>query len=235
MRRLFTVFLVVLVGFMTNCGGNESETTISDDLQAKPSEIKAEKKTEQFKTVHIGDQVWMAKNLNVDHYRNGDPIPEVKDLVEWKRLTTGAWCYYDNDPANGEIYGKLYNWYTVNDPRGLAPEGWHVSTDEEWQTLVDYLGGEDVAGGKMKGKGIKHWESPNEGATNESGFTALPGGFRSDDGNFIYIGYFASFWSSTDCLGYVAWSRNLFSNYSGIARLDSNERNGFSVRCLRDK
>ncbi len=140
--------------------------------------------------VSICCQSWMTTNLDVDHYRNGDPIPHVTDPTEWKNLTTGAYCYYANDSAKyAAVYGKLYNWYVVNDPRGLAPEGWHVPTDFEWTTLTDCLGGVSVAGGPMKETGTSHWILPNEGATNESGFTGLPGGVRSSqDGSFFDLG-----------------------------------------------
>ncbi|MCX6159142.1 MAG: fibrobacter succinogenes major paralogous domain-containing protein [Ignavibacteriae bacterium] len=149
-----------------------------------------------YKTVKIGNQEWMAENLNVGHYRNGDVIPQVQDDNEWENLRTGAWCYYENEKSNGKTYGKLYNWYAVNDPRGLAPEGWHIPSDVEWNIIIDYLGGGDVAGGKMKAK--TKWESPNTGATNESGFTGLPGGLRGYDGIFYYIGKTADFWSSSE-------------------------------------
>ena len=151
-----------------------------------------------YKTVKIGKQIWMAENLNVSHYRNGDIIPEVKNPDEWSKLTTGAWCYYENDSENGKTYGKLYNWFAVNDPRGLAPEGWHIPTDAEWTHLTEYLGGKEIektyqgiyyweiadVGGKLKATTL--WKSPNEGATNSSGFTAFPGGYRYDDGDFLH-------------------------------------------------
>src|SRR6266487_1634854 len=126
-------------------------------------------------SIKICDQVWMLKNLDVSTYRNGDPIPKISDNAAWLALTTGAYCYYDNDSANyAATYGKLYNWFAVNDPRGLAPAGWHVPTDAEFTTLVETcLGGWQVAGGKMKEIGTTHWASPNEGATNSSGFTGL--------------------------------------------------------------
>src|SRR5690606_33259564 len=108
-----------------------------------------------------------------------DVIPQVTDPTIWGNLTTGAWCYYNNDPANEIIYGKLYNWYAVNDPRGLAPVGWHIPSDSEWTILTDYLGGFEVAGGKMKETGTTHWANPNIGADNSSGFTGLPGGYRA--------------------------------------------------------
>src|ERR1035437_4904310 len=128
-------------------------------------------------SVTICTQSWMLKNLDVSTYRNGDLIPEVTDGSAWSALTAGAWCWYNNDSAtNASTYGKLYNWYAVNDPRGLAPTGWHVPSDAEWTTLSTCLGGNAVAGGAMKETGTTHWTSPNTGATNSSGFTGLPGG-----------------------------------------------------------
>ena len=139
-------------------------------------------------TIVIGTQQWMEKNLDVLTYRNGDIIPQVTDPTAWAALTTGAWCYYNNDVANGAIYGKLYNWYAVNDPRGLAPTGWHVPSDAEWTTLETTLGGDPVAGGKMKVAGTTRWTTPNTGATNESGFAGLPGGTRNNNGTFSNVG-----------------------------------------------
>lgn len=188
-----------------------------------------------FETVTIGTQVWMRKNLDVTTYRNGDPIPEVTDPTKWENLTTGAWCYYNNDPANGEIYGKLYNWYAVNDPRGLAPHGWHVATDAEWKILTNYLGGLSVAGGKLKEAGTVHWDFPNEGATNESGFSALPGGSRSYDyGIFISIGNGGNWWSATEYVAKFAWARHIFHDYASISGYTNGKEHGFSVRCVRD-
>jgi len=141
----------------------------------------------------------MTENLNDDHCRNGDPIPEVRDPKEWSALKTGAWCYYDNDPAHGATYGKLYNWYAVNDPRGLAPQGWHIPSDAEWQALVDHLGGSAVAGGKLKEQGTKHWDSPNTSASNESCLSALPGGGRNGfSGDYHIMDSSAYFWSSPE-------------------------------------
>ena len=132
---------------------------------------------EDIETVVIGTQEWTVKNLNVSRYRNGDVIPEVKDPKEWASLTTGAWCYYNNDPKNGAIYGKLYNWYAYNDSRGLAPEGFHIPSKTEWELLFSYLGGEDTAAGKLKST-KPLWATPNKEATNISRFSALPGGRR---------------------------------------------------------
>lgn len=190
-------------------------------------------------TAKIGKQEWMAENLNVSTFRNGDPIPELKAREEWKEAGEKgrpAWCYYENDPANGKEYGKLYNWHAVNDARGLAPKGWHVPTDDEWWTLVEYLGGH-VAGSKMKEPGTSHWKSPNRGATNESasGFSALPGGYRYSNGGYDDMGYFAYFWSSSpksDNNG--AWYRVLGFDSSGAGRTYTAKSYGISVRCVRD-
>ena len=190
--------------------------------------------------VTIGKQVWMSENLNMDKFRNGDPIPEAKTAEEWQEAGENgepAWCYYDNDPANGEKYGKLYNWYAVNDPRGLAPEGWHIPTDAEWTILTDYLGGEDIAGTNMKSP--SGWKENGNG-TNESFFSGLPGGYSEFGGRFDGIGGFGHWWSSTGDYSDYAWSRSLL--YDGgywwgyLYRGDYGEDKefGLSVRCLRD-
>jgi uncharacterized protein (TIGR02145 family) len=187
-------------------------------------------------TVVIGTQQWMEKNLDVMTYRNGDIIPQVSDPTAWTNLTTGAWCYYNNDPLNGAIYGKLYNWYAINDPRGLAPQGWHIPTDEEWTTLSTLLGGDAVAGGKMKTTGITRWTTPNTSATNESGFAGLPGGFRAHGGSFFDIGSNGYWWSASESrsISANAYLRDLLYNVSDLSRGSFPKRSGFSVRCLRD-
>jgi len=185
-------------------------------------------------SIVIGTQQWMRENLDVLTYRNGDIIPQVTDAIAWAALTTGAWCYYNNDVANGAIYGKLYNWYAVNDSRGLAPAGWHIPTDAEWTTLSTLLGGESVAGGKMKTTGTTRWTTPNEGATNESGFAGLPGGLRFGDGTFSLVGSFGYWWSSTEYATTLAWYHYLYYNNGSFSRYGDYKRDGFSVRCLRD-
>jgi len=187
----------------------------------------------RYDNITIGSQVWTSKNLDVTTYRNGDPIPQVTDPTEWAGLTTGAWCYYNNDPANGAIYGKLYNWYAVNDSRGLAPAGWHIPTDAEWTTLATSLGGDNVVGGKMKMTGTTYWSSPNTGATNSSGFSGLPGGYGGESfGSFRNYG---SFWTATESGVSTAWTRDLGYNYDYLYRFSlHNKRAGFSVRCIKD-
>ena len=188
-----------------------------------------------YPSVFIGAQYWMEKNLEVTTYRNGDPIPYVTDATAWAALTTGAtgaWCYYNNDPANGSLYGKLYNWYAVNDSRGLAPTGWHVPTDVEWTTLETTLGG--AAGDKMKVAGTTRWAAPNTGADNSSGFASLPGGGRGSNGAFGDVGTNGNWWSSTVVGSTEAFIRNLNSGNGNVSRNPYTKTYGFSVRCLRD-
>jgi len=188
-------------------------------------------------SVSIGKQQWMSKNLDVAFYRNGDPIPQVTDSTAWAALTTGAWCYYNNDTILGKKYGKLYNCYAVKDPRGLAPEGWHISSYKEWSTLGDTLGGREVAGGKMKEPGTLNWKTPNTGADNSSGWAGLPGGIRSNKGQFSGIGKTGYWWSSSYRAGSSETVAYLFflSSISGsMICLDTIMSLGFSVRCLKD-
>lgn len=180
--------------------------------------------------VRIGTQVWKKKDLATIYYRNGDRIPYVKDADKWSKLTTGAWCWYNNDPR----YGKLYNWFAVNDPRGLAPEGWHVPSEIEWTKLTKFLGGYIVAGGKMKETGSINWKDPNADATNSSGFTALPGGSRYYLGEFFDAGGYGYWWSSTEAAPNAAWYRYLTYFYGAISGTTEYKLNGFSVRCLHD-
>jgi uncharacterized protein (TIGR02145 family) len=184
--------------------------------------------------LNVNTQVWMGKNLDVTTYRNGDPIPEVEDSIAWTTLTTGAWCYYKKDPAFGAVYGKLYNRYALVDPRGLAPAGWHIPNDGEWQTFIDYLGGASVAGGKMKEVGTSHWLSPNTGADNTSGFSGLPGGGRSSNGSFSEIGQRGYWWSRT--MNSNGTGTGLWMQYTNpyLQATETDFGQGFSVRCVKD-
>ena len=196
-------------------------------------------------TITNGTQFWQNTNLNVATYSDGTVIPEVTDPTEWNILTTGAWCYYNNDAATGAIYGKLYNWYAVagiwneasktdaSQRKKLAPTGYHVPSDSEWTTLIGYLGG-GVAGGKMKETGTAHWNTPNAEATNTSGFEGLPGGFRYNGGTFGSIGVYGYWWSSSELSTTLAWTRYLNYYYGSAFSSGSTKDDGFSVRCLRD-
>ncbi len=192
---------------------------------------------EKYSSVKIGIQEWMSENLNAGYFRNGDPIPEARTAEAWKEAGQNgrpAWCYYDNEPENGKIFGRLYNWYAVSDPRGLAPEGWRIPGDRDWQILVNALMGPEEAGGKLKEAGTAHWIEPNAGAVNSTGFTARPGGCRDIHGAvFRYIGDVAFFWSATESAAFTAWFWELYSSHSQVQRHFQNKQFGFSVRCVR--
>lgn len=190
-----------------------------------------------YKTIKIGNQVWMAENLRVTRYRNGDAIPNIGDNNDWKNSANGARCYYDNDSATyAAIYGALYNGKAIMDTRNIAPEGWHIATNENWELLRDTLGGEIVAGNKIKEAGTAHWRSPNADADNSSGFNALPGGYRSGSlGTFIYLSELAYYWTSTVSLTSdrnYSWS--LSYNKSNLENSNDALKWGFSVRCVKD-
>jgi uncharacterized protein (TIGR02145 family) len=185
-----------------------------------------------YKTVKIGNQVWMAENLNVSTFRNGDPIPEAKTDEEW--LKSGqeqkpVWCYYNNDPTNDEKYGKLYNWYAVNDPRLIAPKGWHIPSDAEWTSLTDNLG--KNAGSLMKS--TSGWSESGNG-TNTSGFNGLPGGDRTSLGTYDGVGSYGYWWSSMEVSSTYVWGRFVYYGNAYVYRDYSNKQDGFSVRCIRD-
>jgi uncharacterized protein (TIGR02145 family) len=188
-----------------------------------------------YNTVAIGTQLWMSENLKVSHYRNGDAIPEITDGTTWVNLTTGAFSYYNNFIGNNLIYGKLYNFHAVSDTRHLCPVAWHVPSEAEFNTLISFLDGENFAGGKLKETGTLHWNAPNGGASNETGFTALPGGFRwYVNGVFAGLSQIGQFWSSTQYNAEEAY--NLQLNYDdATAPIGWNDKNeGYSVRCVCD-
>jgi uncharacterized protein (TIGR02145 family) len=189
-----------------------------------------------YHTIKIGTQVWMIENLKTTKYRDCTPIPNVKDDAAWTKLTEGGYCNYKNLEKNSGTYGRLYNWYVIEDKRGIAPQGWHVPTNDEFKTLVEFLGGESMAGGKMKEAGFVHWPSPNKDATNSSGFTGLPGGNRgSESGSFYVLGQYGYLWTSTESEKNRAFNRHLLL-YSGA--FEDNYKDvkcaGFSIRCIKD-
>lgn len=196
-----------------------------------------------YATIIIGTQEWMAENLRVTTYANGDPIPNITDQNQWNNLTSGAWAHYNNDTQYENPYGKLYNWYAVNDIRYLCPNGWHIPSDAEWNTLINYLdpnanGGNTIpnyAGGEMKSTGTQYWQSPNTSATNLSGFSGLPGGSRTTS-SFTVLGVNAYYWSSSTSLNSSvhAIARSLHPNTTNVHWGGYGKVMAFSVRCLRD-
>jgi len=202
-----------------------------------------------YNTVQIGKQCWTQSNLKVSRYQNGDNIPTGLSHSAWETTNSGAYAIYNNDPVNDGLYGKLYNYYAVTDSRGLCPTGWHVPSDGEWNILVKYLDPDadtvcincvqsSTAGGALKSTATQPtlggWNSPNAGATNSSGFTALPGGLRYYFGDLSGMSNLGCWWSSSVSSGSNAWFRYLYFNDSNIYRFNYYRTFGFSVRCCRD-
>lgn len=222
-----TVFILsFLVIFQTSCKKSISNST-----------------EESTSSVLICTQTWTTKNLDVTNYRNGDLIPEIQDPTAWCNLTTGAWCHYNNDPANDIIYGKLYNFFAVNDPRGLAPQGWHIPSLSEWNILRNCLGGEVVAGGKMKETGTIYWNSPNTGASNITGFTARPSGCRNSyyggtfnlpGGAFVFSGEDCWWWSTDAINGGSTSMKKLWYDTGSMYSDDFIWTMGASIRLIKN-
>ena len=245
-------------GYSVRCIKNESKAENLDD-NSKVKNILNEEKTNDSKinlnetnikdnnpnievidgtrAVKIGTQIWSVENLNLDKFRNGDIILQANSESDW--ITAGenkqpAWCYYNNDLSNGSIYGRIYNFFAVADSRGLCPASWHVPTDEEWNSLTEFLGGNTIAGSKMKEIGIKNWNSPNEDANNSSGFTGLPGGYRNRGGNFMYIGTNGFWWTAPLESTYIRFIRNLNNRSEYLTRTSVLSSYGMHVRCVKD-
>jgi len=188
-----------------------------------------------YTSITIGTQVWLKENLKTTKYNDGVEIPNVTNNSDWGNLTSGAYCWYDNDEATFKnTFGALYNWHTTNNGK-LCPIGYHIPSDAEWTKLTEYLGGTSIAGGKLKEIGTTHWMTPNTGATNESSFTALPGGWRSYSGTFNLKAEISYWWSTTQYDSpESAYSRSLGHDSNIFYRHGSNKKNGHFVRCLRD-
>ena len=217
-RRLW-ISAAFLSLFSFNCNKESPEDNSVTDVEGN-----------LYKTVRIGRQVWMAENLRVTHYRNGEPIDYVGDSAGWGSHQPGAYCDVYNDPSNSTTYGLLYNWWAVNDPRGISPEGWHVPSNDEWQTLEDFIGADD-AGGKLKANYL--WASPNTGATNIYGFSALPAGQRYTNGEFDDLSYDGYWWTSTGSFS-SAWCWRMFYDSEITKGYQYYVQEGYSVRCVKD-
>jgi uncharacterized protein (TIGR02145 family) len=232
----FVILSFILIFYFTQ-KGKVTPVRVNPSAKVEDAEINGK----SFNSVQIGNQTWMAENLNISYFRNGDPIPEAKSNEEWIQAVKRGeptWCYYENDPSNGEKYGKLYNWYAVNDERGLAPEGWHISNDEEWQELVGFLGGQNNADVSLKTKtGWGEFDSSTvEGGngTDIYGFSGLPCGYRKFNGVFFGVDDFGYWWSLTDGNVHDDWFRLPIYSKGSVTKSSFKTGSGFSVRCLRD-
>ena len=229
--RLFISISCVLFIFLgckdTSSTINPVDTTLNDSTFTDIRDYR------KYTIVKIGKQVWMSKNLNVSKYRNGDTIRHARTPEEWRDAASkgeGAWCYFNHDPMNEEIFGKLYNWYCVKDARGLAPFGYHIPSDLEWSVLSEYLGGEEIAGFKMKS--VTGWSS--SGGDNSSGFNGKPGGLCHDNGTFGSMTVDGFWWSSSESDNYECWFTNLRYDKDRLMKSMTLKGIGLSVRCLRD-
>jgi uncharacterized protein (TIGR02145 family) len=234
--RPFLVAMIATIAVTaSSCSKSEDENSSSNETPKIPTTV-TDLDGNTYNTIILGNQVWMKENLNVTKYRNGGIIPQVQDREKWYNLTTGAWCYYENQTSNGVVYGKLYNWYAVNDSRGLSPKGWHIPNGDEWNLLDYFLAtANSPSGGKMKEIGTTHWTSPNIGATNESDFTGLPGGQRYNTGDFRGLGVNGYWWSSK--LPYTLegpLNYHINNNSDLLIPHYHYKEYGFSVRCIKD-
>ncbi len=237
----FTILGILLILFFSCTTDFTSTEDGNDPNKSEMTDIDGN----IYKTVKIGDQWWMAENLKVTKFRNGDSIPYVTSDSIWSILKSGVYCVQNNADSNVETYGLLYNGYAVSDSRNIAPEVWHIPTDEDWKTLEIHLGMSQFEaddefsrgtneGGKLKETGMTHWDSPNTGAHNESGVSALPGGDRIKDGLFARKYITSEFWTSTEFGSYYLWYRTLSYNNSEIWRFNQSKNYGSSVRCIKD-
>jgi uncharacterized protein (TIGR02145 family) len=237
MKKIIYLFSITFLMLQSCSSENSSnENNNSSTYSFSQGGIITDSDGNSYPTIvtNCSNQVWMQKNLNVSRYRNGDIIPQVTNENQWDNLTTGAWRYYSNSTSNGIIYGKLYNWYAINDPRGIAPLGWHVPTVAEFNTFINCLGGSSVAGGAMKETGTSHWLSPNDGATNSSGFTGLPGGGRWTLEPDTQINRVGHWWTLSPYDGYNAYILRL-DYWQFEARITPcGNKAGSSVRCVKD-
>jgi uncharacterized protein (TIGR02145 family) len=222
-KYYYTIITILFIGLLS-CSNEDTKT--QNQVAARPTVpiLNGE--------VQIGSQIWMTKNLNVSRYRNGDLIPQVTDSSQWENLTTGAWCYYNNDQTNGPIYGKLYNWFAVNDLRGLAPLGWRVPSEDDWFGLTTILGGSNISGTKMKSTIL--WSIPNI-STNSSNFTGLPAGYCNYNGLYKNISKDGCWWSTTTGFGpNNALYLNVVYNSSQAYSTYNDKNMGYTVRCIKN-
>jgi uncharacterized protein (TIGR02145 family) len=207
---------------------------VSCKKEEKPPDPVTDSEGNIYKTVKIGTQIWMAVNLKSTRFTDGTTIPLITDTTEWTSLSASGYCWYSNDEAsNKNLYGALYNGYAVSDSN-LCPTGWHVPSKEEWQQLITFLGDSITDGSKLKEAGTDHWLTPNKGATNSSGFTALPAGFRYLQGSFASVLSFTCFWSSTETANNDQWYTGLYFGDASVIMDHRSKKYGFSVRCVKD-
>jgi uncharacterized protein (TIGR02145 family) len=224
-------YLVVVFLFASSCSSSDDPNTTTPSNSGTVKDYEGN----VYKTIKIGNQWWMTENLKSTKFNDGSAIQLITNNSTWSNLVSAGYCWYDNDAETYKSnYGALYNGYAVNTGK-LSPKGWHIPTNTEWSTLIDYLGGDTIAGGKLKEKGLVHWHNPNTGATNLVGFVALPGGYRiNTDGTFEGLGDNGYWWASNDGFD-MGWAHGMYFMGEGIYRYGCDGiTGGFSVRCVKD-
>lgn len=228
---ILIVALYLLTSGLMNAQDNKKQNILYEILNETVTDFDGNK----YKTVKIGTQIWMLENLKVTHYRNGTPIPNVYDNDKWRFAKDGAYCLVNNDTGYyKKTYGALYNFYAVVNVNKLSPQGWHLPTEKECQVLINYLGGNEIAGEKIKDNSQNLWRSKNNFATNESGFSGLPAGGRGRLGSACDVGYYATWWSSTSYDSLYAWHWGVHPDKKSIRSNPGHMSSGFSVRCIKD-
>ncbi len=223
MKRTVNIYvaLFALAILISACGNTSMQEKANNDSGKGKTELK------------LGEKIWMFKNLDVTKFKNGDEIKEAKTAEEWKLACESgepAWCYYENSPENGSKYGVLYNWFAVNDARGLCPEGWEIASENDWKDLINSVGGSNDAGIHMKSKG--EW-GPDADADNSSGFSALPSGMRDANGDFYHLNQSASWWTSTEWIGNKVCTFVLEGGQNFCIDYPGNKDEGYAVRCVK--
>lgn len=219
------IILGIMIVFTSGC--NKNDNTPKDQVFDFDGNA--------YSTITIGTQTWLTENLKTTYYNDGNPISVVTGSTDLSTLTTGAYTWYNNNESTFKgTYGALYNWYAVN-TGNLCPTGWHVPSDAEWTILTDFLGGDAIAGGKLKEDGTSHWNDPNTGATDETGFTGLPGGYLFDNGTYYSLRNVGHWWSSTESDTDNAWDRYTYFQYESVIRESFSKKIFFSVRCLKNQ
>jgi uncharacterized protein (TIGR02145 family) len=226
MIKKFTIYpaIIIFAGLMILASGCDKDET-REPLKDIDGNI--------YETVTLFTQEWMAEDLKTTKLNDGSPITYISENQDWSNLITPGYCLYNNDQTNKFVYGALYNWYTVNSQK-LCPEGWHVPTQADFTTMINNLGGNDLAGGKLKESSTSHWLTPNQGATNSYGFTSLPGGFRETDGSFSSTTLMSGYWSSTPSGDTFARTMELYYDSNSANNGEVNLKKGFAVRCVKD-
>ncbi|MGQ8336304.1 fibrobacter succinogenes major paralogous domain-containing protein [Sunxiuqinia sp. A32] len=231
LKRTKVFFLLMLMSVIISCSKDNAETI--EDFTGDSGTFVDQRDGQTYKWVRIDSQIWMAENLKTILFDSGNQIPQVIESSEWVNSRTSSYCWYDNDETIGKTYGALYNWYAVESGK-LAPIGWHVPSESEWEELIEFIGGNTIAGEELREEGNQHWIENSQNTNNVHGFSALPSGYRSyEEGSFNHLGANAIWWSSTAKTEQTARMYSISSS-SSIFTTTEQKWWGYAVRCIKD-